>query len=415
MADRDEDGGLDAAERRARDEAVERLTEPQRERFERRVSLLQGEDGPELSVRLQTYLARIAARNLPPIAESRDVALVVDKDRHGVLEPLVKAPAAVAFDRGKALDTTQYLEPVRPGSPPYAPRRPEEDQPAKAQEASRLHQGEPMPSVQESKPTGRAGDRDYPPTAATPRDPLQGLVPQRSDYRPLDAAHAEVAKSVPPAEGGGGGQPPSAPALLSVKELQEFGNQLAALRKTLNYVAVRPETEQLSALAQSQEQDRARTMQQAGGDQEKLLALLGHQHLADRVGVQARWMVEHMQRRGLPGADYIKGKGLQAIQTARAVGKQREAFERGRDRQQEVLPHVVEDQQRQSAAQEAARGGRTLTDAEKANAPADAKPAIERTERAAAAREVGVAGKEAQNTPRQGAQPGNGRGGGRSR
>lgn len=115
------------------------------------------------------------------------------------------------------------------------------------------------------------------------------------------------------------------------------------------------------------------------------------------------------------GAESYEREARSAFDTARRVHEQRQNLGPGTDRVRDATRVARQDeQQKQVAAQEAARGGTALTSEQRANASPDVKQTLDRTERAEAVRATSIEGKF-QSGPQGVTKPGNARSGGRGR
>ena len=150
-------------------------------------------------------------------------------------------------------------------------------------------------------------------------------------------------------------------------------------------------------------------------EQKEHRALLEHQHLAERVSDEARSISRELRKQKTPGAEFYERDARDAIHTAHSLYDARKHLGADKDRAQETSRTLQQqDQHRQSAAQEAARGGRSLTSEQMANAPSDIKETIQQKERTETDRNA-VGGSKDQSTRPGASKPGNKRSGGPSR
>jgi hypothetical protein len=237
---------------------------------------------------------------------------------------------------------------------------------------------------------------------------MAGMRPsdQPRDYSELKKTHDQVARA----------SAESATALLSKEQLQEMSDHYSQFRKAANLQPSPAELGELSELARMQAENRERLDRAHGphptAQQNHQRELLDHQHLAERVGTEAHLFAQRLREQRLPGADGYDKERRRAYETAHQLQERRQNL--GPDHARDVTRAVQQqDQQKQAEVQEALRGGKTLSAEQKANAPADAKQAIDRQERNDAAPNANT-GRD-QVTPRGPVRPGNTGSGGRSR
>lgn len=270
------------------------------------------------------------------------------------------------------------------------------------------------PAMQlEAKPTAPAPDRANAAADSrqTPRaDPMAGLTPQAKDYAKLQRTHERVAA----AQKQGNGQAATDP--LPKEQLQDMAKRFAEERKAGNLEPTPAELRERNGLTRAQDEARQNLDRAHGAhpnaQQQRERALIEQQHLAEQLGVEGRWIAQHLRKQGRPGAEGVEQDARRAHHTARAVHEQRQNT--GPDRVAEAgRISRQQDQQRQTEAQEAARGGRSSTSEQRANASPEARQALERKDRADDARTTTG---PRDPTPRDGSgKPGNSRSGGRSR
>ena len=228
-----------------------------------------------------------------------------------------------------------------------------------------------------------------------PGNPMEGvrLHDPTRDYSKLQKTHEQVAATqkqnadlAVAAE--------SATTLLSKEQLQNMAERYAELRKAGNIQPTPSELRERNDLTKMQAADREKLDRNHGPipneQQQQQRALLDHQHLAEQVGVEAKWIGQHLRKQAVPGAESFEREARTAHHTARQVHEQRQNFGAGMDRSQ-VAARVVQqqDQQKRTLEQEALIGGKTLTAEQRANVSADVKQATDRNERTvAAAREA---------------------------
>jgi hypothetical protein len=104
------------------------------------------------------------------------------------------------------------------------------------------------------------------------------------------------------------------------------------LRRKYNIRPSTFETNEVKKLEDMQKIDRQQLQQQhetkPHPQQKELQSLLDHQHLADRVGTQAKWMAHELKERGAPQAARYEGNSRQAFQAGRDLHGQRQSRDR---------------------------------------------------------------------------------------
>jgi hypothetical protein len=247
-------------------------------------------------------------------------------------------------------------------------------------------------------------------------DPMQGVrpsAPQR-DYSELKKTHEQVAQLL-----GAGGQSPA--ASLSKEQLEDMSKRFADIRDVHKLERSRPELREIADHARMHTKAREDLGRAHGPEpspqQKQERELLDCQHLAERVGVEGRWLGQDLRRKQLPGAEQCEHEGRHAHHAGRQFHQQRQNLKADPVRD---LARTVQEQDQQKQAelqQEALRSGRTVTAEQRANAPENSKKGVDRKER------PGQAGNEKGNPKKQGShkgptRPGPGMtrgGGGRSR
>jgi hypothetical protein len=211
-------------------------------------------------------------------------------------------------------------------------------------------------------------------------DPKQGLRPQPRDYSELQKTHDRVAAA------------DLATAPLSQERLQGMLAHFDELRRTHNITPSAPEKRERDGLTRLQTEHGVQLDQkhapQPDARQQQERKFMDHQHLAEQVGVQGRWMAQHLRKQQVPGAEAIEQDGRRAFQTGRLMHGQRQNIDHGIDRGRDAARVVREqDQQKQKDLKEAARTGKPLTSDQVANAPLEARLTKERWDRAEARRD----------------------------
>jgi hypothetical protein len=157
----------------------------------------------------------------------------------------------------------------------------------------------------------------YQPAPAPPKlDPMQGLHPNGPprDYGELQKAPDQVAQRGHAAD--------PATDLLSKQQLQDMSERYAEARKAENLQPTPFELRERNELAKKQSEiaekiDRAHGPADAQQMQQR--ALLDHQHLAERVGVEARLIGQRLRNQNAPGAEIYVREARSALNTARLV------------------------------------------------------------------------------------------------
>lgn len=144
--------------------------------------------------------------------------------------------------------------------------------------------------------------------------------PQR-DYGKLQKTQDEAAQRSQ--------APDAATAVLSRQQLQEMSERYAEVRKAGNLQPTPPELRERNDLAKkhsliAEKTDRAHGTTDAQQTQQR--ALLDHQHLAERVGVEARLIGQRLRNQSVPGADIYERESRSALHTARVLHQQRQIW-----------------------------------------------------------------------------------------
>jgi hypothetical protein len=249
-------------------------------------------------------------------------------------------------------------------------------------------------------------------------DPMAGVQRHDAprDYGELRRTHEQVAAKQTDERGAAAD---SATALLSKEQLQSMADRYAEVRKASNIELTPSEQRKDSEEAKMQAKDRERLERAHGSapneQQTQERALLDHQQLAEQVGSAALRLGQHSRKKGAPGAESYEREARSAFDTARRVHEQRQNLGMGADRNRDTSRVTQQqDQQKQSAAQDAERGGSAMTSEQRANASSDVKQTVDRKERAEAVRATGTEG-NVQSAQQGITKPGNTRSGGRSR
>ncbi len=281
-------------------------------------------------------------------------------------------------------------------------------------ERSRSVDHTPQAKRQDDEPLTPSPDSE----ASRPQtgDPMEGVKPHGPprDYDTLRQTRETVAAETRGRREGEKGQ---AGSPLSREELQQMADRYGEIRKAEGIEPTPGELRERDGLLKMQAESRAKLARQEGRDsdaRDARGALLEHQQLAERVGLEAQSLTRHMRRQGDPRADSFDNDARRIQQTGLSVYRQRQSLERGEDRVQEASRSATpQDQQRQSDLRQAALGGTTITSEQRAGAAPDIKETLDRTERTQSSRggETEIAPSHRPNRP---ARPGTGRPGGRA-
>jgi hypothetical protein len=196
-----------------------------------------------------------------------------------------------------------------------------ENQPT-ARGSSRPEQTPPkqMPSPQQDRPNTLVGKIPH----APPRD-----------YTELQRSHEQTATQIKAAE-----RNPAAPRpheqtaapptpVMPKQTLALMIEHFPEIRREANLPTTQAEIHERAELARAQDIDRTKLDQMHGPQpnqkQRNERDLLDHQHLAEQVGVQAKWIANHLKARALPASAEQYGKDFrQAFATARHLHEQRQ-------------------------------------------------------------------------------------------
>ena len=370
-----------------------KLNEPQQQRFEQLVTAFDADNVGNGSLRLKHAIVDAIDRNRPK-DEFQRVKDWVRREEQGIN---FRAPVP-------AVQPPAHEQPATPGAQlqrdanqiglSYAAQPDIAATQATVAEQMRLRQqavhAAPAPA----------------PTPTIEQPPAQSAIPvtqdqsqvervttKPRDYSELHKTHERVAQEH---------------SLLSMQQLTEISARYAEFQKTLN---VTPMTGAIGTTENATKQ--APQQAETSPLDQRQRALLDHQQLAERVGVEARSIAQSLRRQQLPGAESYDREALSAFHTGRHVHSQRQQLYREGRTSGGAQP----DQQRQTDAQEAVRSGKELSSVQKANAPADVKQRLDGRPRAAADPSTGKAspGRSDPASPSSGPKPsGTTRSGGRS-
>jgi hypothetical protein len=188
------------------------------------------------------------------------------------------------------------------------------------------------------------------------------------------------------------------------------------IRREANLPTTQGEIRERADLGRAQDADRNKLDQAHGAqpNQRELQErdLLDHQHLAEQVGVQAKWIANHLKSRGSPDAEQYSKDSRQAFDTARQIHAQRQKLGTEIDRSGPAKRGAEGQQAQRQNAELALQGGKTLSAEQQANLSPEARHASEGKGRSAAARET-TGGSKDQTLQKGDANPGRSPSGGR--
>jgi hypothetical protein len=175
-------------------------------------------------------------------------------------------------------------------------------------------------------------------------DPLKGKVPHAPlhDYSTLQATHEQLATSrktdqLQPAAVKTH-DPTSTPAapLMSKDALSLMLEHFPEIRREANLPVTRAEIDERANLSRAQDADRQKLDQEHGTQpnqrQHTERNLLDHQHLAEQVGVQAKYIARQLKANGSPEAAHYDADARRAFHTARGIHEQRQKLDPEIDR-----------------------------------------------------------------------------------
>lgn len=284
------------------------------------------------------------------------------------------------------------------------------------------HQPAPAPTIVRAQ--GGAGNEairpgHQPDHASQVRPPS---APPR-DYAELKDTHARLANPADNARTQPGTDPLKQPAeitppILSKQQLVVMIEHFPDIRREAQIVVTQGEVNARAEVSRAQEHDRQRLERKHAAQphphQLQEHDLLNHQHLAERVAIEAKWIALHLKAQRSPDAAHYLKDSKDAHYTARVVHAQRHQFGSASHHS----PHVTRvaqpaQDQTQAQLQQAVQAGTDLTSDQKANASPNLRQVIARKDMSRAMREVlQQFGPDAGHGP---TQPGPPRGGGRSR
>jgi hypothetical protein len=233
---------------------------------------------------------------------------------------------------------------------------------------------------------------ENPANAGHPEEGRDGPVPpsnarsRASDhYEPLHHAHEQVAeerqRQIP--------SPERLQAMLDHYEVVRERERLNAPSQ-----AEITEHERLSAMQKFDLRDFEQRHQTPVGspeggspEQQAERRMLDHQHLAEKVGVTARWLAHDLAAKGVPGAEAYGQESRMVFQASRLINEDRQnrvydaVRGRGRTRRGQES-----EQSRSSAEQQAAKDSSALTPSQQLQLPPDQQP-TQRSKRASSDRE----------------------------
>ena len=272
--------------------------------------------------------------------------------------------------------------------------------------AARDHPTQNQPD--QKLPTQNQPNHDQP--SPEHADPMQGmrLSASQRDYSELKKTHEQVAQRL-----SADAHSPTAP--FSKKELEDISKRFAEAREAHNLRRSPAELHEIADLGRQHNKAQEKIDRVHGAQpsprQKQERELVDQQYLAQRVGIEGRWLGQDLRRQKLPGAERCEQESRRAHHTGRHFHKQRQNLEADPVR---ALARAVQKQDQQKQAeqqQEALRSGQTVTAGKKANAPGNPKKDVDRKERAGQAR-TGKGNAPKGISQKGPTRPGNTRGGG---
>lgn len=230
--------------------------------------------------------------------------------------------------------------------------------------------GDPSKSAQHSP---SANETPPPTQAAEPIPKTPNAATSSRDYSELRRAHEQVAALQ---------RPQGEQGHLSQKELETLQQRYDAFRSDEKLPQIPSDKEELGKLAREQVGARQQVLETQARDvssgaatnhHARELSLIDHQHLAERVGTEARQILSQLKDRNPSMSEAFGTQSRQAFATGRHVHEERQNLHRPIARDTKDLPaHEREDRDKKAVEQEAAKGGTQLTADQKANLPANA-------------------------------------------
>ncbi len=128
-------------------------------------------------------------------------------------------------------------------------------------------------------------------------------------------------------------------AMLSKESLAIMLEHFPEIRREAGIPTTQSEIDERAALARMQDSDRqkleqahAQTPSPQADKQHAERDLLDHQHLAEQVGVQAKWIAQHLNSRSPAEAGKYKAGSRRALHTAHFIYEQRQHSGAAKDR-----------------------------------------------------------------------------------
>jgi hypothetical protein len=180
-------------------------------------------------------------------------------------------------------------------------------------------------------------------------DPMPGLRPSvaQRDYSELKKTHEQVAQRL-------AAEVESPTASLSKEQLEDMSKRFAEVREAHKLERSRAELREIADISRMQTKARENLDNVHGPEpdpqQKQQRELLDHQHLAERVGVEGRWLGQDLRRKKRPGAERCEHESRHAHHAGRQFHQQRQNLKADPVR---ALARVIQeqDQQKQAAQQ----------------------------------------------------------------
>src|SRR5208282_5398158 len=210
------------------------------------------------------------------------------------------------------------------------------------------------PNAPDREPPNHERNVPDPSSTAPPNreNSLEGKQPSgpSRDYSELQRTHRQVADLLKQGE-----RPPAtvmAPeqsakpetAMLSKESLVIMLEHFPEIRREAGLPTTQSEINERAALAHMQDSDRQK-LEHAHGPQPNMQQhrerdLLNHQHLAEQVGVQAKWIARHLKAQNSADAGKYNADSRRALHTAHFIYERRQHPGAAKNRSQETVHYM---------------------------------------------------------------------------
>ena len=190
-------------------------------------------------------------------------------------------------------------------------------------------QHEPQGAIKQAQPRlspVRQGGDQATPDPAKHDSLMAGVRPSGAhrNYAELKKTHQQVASALKQDDGPAAAQQYE----LSKEHLQGMLDHYEALRRTGNISPTPEEMRERDDVFRLQQTSCVELEQKHGphpnAHQQEERKLMDHQHLAEQVGVEARWMAQHLRKQQAPGAETYESDARRAFHTARITHERRQ-------------------------------------------------------------------------------------------